>query len=89
MEVNKAFERSCYKFEVGDVVAFSDNVREAPYEGVGVVFDKRTMWYGDVMAHPQDGVTQIHVHWFDPKYNAWYAEHTLVLKKVEVNNETD
>ena len=83
MEVNKMFE-SCCKLEVGDVVTFSDNVREAPYEGVGVVFEKRIMWEGH---HKLDESEQIHVHWFDAKYNTWYAEHTLVLKKVEANNE--
>ena len=84
MEVNKMFE-SCYKFEVGDVVTFSAHVSiHAPYEGVGVVFEKRIMWEGH---HKLDESEQIHVHWFAPKYNAWYAEHTLVLKKVEANNE--
>ena len=83
MEVNKMYE-SCYKFEVGDVVTFSDNIREPPYEGVGVVFEKRIMWGGH---HKLDESEQIHVHWFAPKYNAWYAEHTITLKKVGVNNE--
>ena len=76
MEVNKMFESCYHKFEVGDVVTFSENVSiHAPYEGVGVVFEKRIMEFCQS--------EQIHVHWFAPNYNAWYAEHTIVLKKVE------
>jgi len=70
----------CYRFEIGDVVTFSDNIRHAPYEGVGVIFDKRSL---DVVPDAPEASLQIQVHWFDPNYSAWYAEHTLVLKKVE------
>jgi hypothetical protein len=83
MEVNKMYE-SCYKFEVGDIVTFSDSIREAPYEGVGMVFERRSL---DVAPDAPEASMQIHVHWFDPKYSAWYAEYTIVLKKVEANNE--
>jgi len=48
------------------------------------VFEKRILWGGH---QKLDESEQIHVHWFAPKHNAWYAEHTVVLKKVEANNE--